>query len=452
VKGMLENTYRSNEFKFVFMPEERGNERIEEIKEFIKGKKEIYFSAIDFGVERNIKRLEAQLRDIFGKQDENSDIVDYLIEVSKKERILIIINDIHNLIAKEYVEKISQSLSRLKEANIMIVALSKSIVFSKWLLQSELSKYITLFPLPQKSIFDESYGISVNKYDKFVYYSMFGGIEKYISCIDQTKTLKENMLNTVLNKDSIFMEEPKCILKEDLREPQVYNLILETIAKGANTLNEISDVMNMPTSICNKYITVLISLGIVDKIKPVFEEDTRKSKYEIHNSMLNFWYFFIPENINDISLGREDKVYEMKVSQQLNSFLAPRFRKICREYLLKKVDNKKIQIQIKEDGMWWNRKNEIDIVIGNGKDAIVADTYWSENEIGKEALKDLEDKASNLDIIEKKYYLFSKAGFTQELKRNAIEREDVVLISFDGMFENNIEKEKNKKRFFFSRK
>lgn len=449
---MLENAYSSNDFKFIFMPEERSNDRIEEIKEFIKGKKGIFFSAIDFGIERNIERLEAQIRDIFGKQDDTPDIIDYTIEASKKERILIVIKDIDNLISKEHVEKISHKLSKLKEANIMIVALSKKIVFLKWLLQSELFKYITLFPMSNKSIFEVNYSTNISKYDRFVYHSIFGSDNKYMSYIDQTKTLKENILNTVLNKDSIFIDEPKYILKEELREPQVYNLILESMAKGANTLNEISKVMNMATSICNKYITVLISLGIVDKIKPVFEEDTRKSKYEIHSNMLGFWYFFMPENMSEINLGRGDKIYEMKVSQQLNSFLAPRFRKICKEYLLKEINDKKIQIQVKEDGMWWNRKNGIDIVIGNGIDVIAADVYWDENEVGKDALNILEDKANNLDIIEKKYYLFSKAGFTEELKRDVLEREDVSLISFDDMFESKIDKEKSKKRFFFSRK
>ena len=98
-------------------------------------------------------------------------------------------------------------------------------------------------------------------------------------------------------------------MKEELRSLQLYNKILQVIAKGANTLNEISDELQMTTSSCNKYINVLVSLKILSKEKSVYESDTRKSKYKINNNLFRFIYYFVPDNINEIELDQTERVY-----------------------------------------------------------------------------------------------------------------------------------------------
>jgi len=62
-------------------------------------------------------------------------------------------------------------------------------------------------------------------------------------------------------------------------------------------------------------------------------------------------------------------------------------------------------------------------------------------------------KGEKVDLIDRYYYLFSRVGFTEELKRIALEREDLVLVSFVDMVNMPVQEEKPKKRgFFFSRK
>ena len=55
--------------------------------------------------------------------------------------------------------------------------------------------------------------------------------------------------------------------------------------------------------------------------------------------------------------------------------------------------------------------------------------------VGKDKLSQLEEAAQNLDVADRKYYLFAKKGFSDELKKIAKKRDDIELIDFNSIFE-----------------
>gem|GEM_PF-6712746 len=78
----------------------------------------------------------------------------------------------------------------------------------------------------------------------------------------------------------IFNGEPKLLLKQEVREPALYNSIIEAIATGNSKLNEIK--VGVDTGKCAKYISLLIDLKILEKIAPLkLEAKIRKSIYRI---------------------------------------------------------------------------------------------------------------------------------------------------------------------------
>lgn len=48
------------------------------------------------------------------------------------------------------------------------------------------------------------------------------------------------MIDSVFDRSGYLFEEPENLLKQELREPGVYNSIITAIAEGASKLNEIS--------------------------------------------------------------------------------------------------------------------------------------------------------------------------------------------------------------------
>ena len=52
-------------------------------------------------------------------------------------------------------------------------------------------------------------------------------------------------------------DEPQTLLRIELREPSVYNSILEAISNGCNKIREIADRIHEEKSKCSKYMLTL---------------------------------------------------------------------------------------------------------------------------------------------------------------------------------------------------
>jgi len=427
-------------FNFIFMIEKWEEDRLHEIEENIQNA--YFYTAYNFDEETNLINFCKTFNESFENVQQ---VEEYIKKEAKIEKQILIIKNIEHLISKTNKTFIN-FLNNIKESNIQMIALSKENPFVEELIDGELKAFITSINKTKKPNFFD--GNSEKKYDNFVYYSIFGFNERYTKYIDKTKPVKDNLINLVLKKDSRFIDEPEKIMKEELRSLQLYNKILQVIAKGAETLNEISEELQMTTSSCNKYINVLVSLKILSKEKSVYESDTRKSKYKINNNLFRFIYYFVPDNINEIELEQTENVYK-NVDAKLDKYLGYTYKDICSDYISKLSQDKKITLDISEDGMWWDKKEEIDIVKGNSLQIIAADCYWKDELIGKKEYINLKEKAEKLDVADRRYYMFAKKGFTEELKNIAKNDNDIKLVTLDDMF--NQKEEKGKRLFFFSK-
>ena len=101
-------------------------------------------------------------------------------------------------------------------------------------------------------------------------------------------------------------EEPVSLLKQEVREPVIYNAIITAIATGASRMSEIATKEGESTTTCTAYIKNLINLGIIKRETPYGEKTSKKTIYSIEDNMFYFWYRFVLENmpIEFISLGR----------------------------------------------------------------------------------------------------------------------------------------------------
>lgn len=369
-----------------------------------------------------------------------------------KDSIVWVFDNVEELFDEKDFGKVEELLKQLKNTNSKIVFASKSAVFANKFEESKLVKYISdIVPAKSKGFFGLE-DVNLTAEDKFKYYAIFGDKNEYRKKIDFSKDLKNNVVDNFFNTQGFFYSEPNRLLKKELRETQVYNLILEAIAKGNSTLNEISTFVEMPTSICNKYTTVLLSLGIISKVKPAFGRDTRKSRYKINNNAMDFWYYFVPDNMSEINFNNGEKVFDKNVESGIHQYLQIKFPELCQEYISKLKSENKIKIDIKENSIWWNKNEMIDIVAGSGLEVIVADCYWRDYEVGLEEFSKLEKKAKELSVLDREYFLFAKEGFSNELLELSKKRNDIKLYSFHDMVKGQEMIEKPKKKGFFFRR
>lgn len=161
--------------------------------------------------------------------------------------------------------------------------------------------------------------------DKAYAYGIIGGTPQYLLQINDHLSIEDNIKNLYLNPISSIYEEPNNLLKQEVREPAIYNAVITAIAGGASKLSEISSKIGENTSVCATYIKNLVSLGIIKKEIPHGEQSPRKTIYSIEDNMFRFWYRFVPENTSIISRGAVELAYN-RITPHLSDYMGGYFR------------------------------------------------------------------------------------------------------------------------------
>ena len=103
---------------------------------------------------------------------------------------------------------------------------------------------------------------------------------------------------------SYLFEEPENLIKQELREPSIYNSVITAIANGASRSNEISTKVSLESGFCAKYLRVLLELGILKRETPITEKPGKKTIYLIDDNFFQFWYRFVPQNMSVSEIGQ----------------------------------------------------------------------------------------------------------------------------------------------------
>jgi hypothetical protein len=273
-------------------------------------------------------------------------------------------------------------------------------------------------------------------------YGVAGGIPHYLNNlnVDTEGDVDSAIINRVLDRSSYLFEEPSNLLKQELREPATYNAIITAIASGATKLNEISTRTHLESGLCSKYLTALISLGLVGKKAPILETTKNKSIYFLNDNLFNFWYRYVPGNMSMIASDKGAIVYETEVRPKLSEYLGKVFEDICIQYLTLFAD--KLPFVIKEIGNWWGgnpelkQSEEIDVLALNGKSAIFGECKWRNEQTDLANLKNLMRKSLlfGAEFTQKYFYLFSKSGFTKGLIEAAASDPSIRLIDLTEIY------------------
>ena len=271
--------------------------------------------------------------------------------------------------------------------------------------------------------------------DELMYmYAMLGGTPAYLLQFDPDADLWENIRNRMLTPEAYLFSEPEFILREELREPRNYFAILRAISLGKTRSSEIINETGFEKNIVGKYLSVLVELKIIRREVPVTETSFEKSKkgmYVIDDNFFRFWFSFVFPNKSFIEERELDYLVDKKIKPRLDQFTSLTFEAVCRSYA---KQGELGGLKFNQVGRWWNKDAEIDIVGLNEDDNVIlfAAVKWSINPVGIDIFSDLKRKATLVpwgkNERNEHFALFSRSGFTDEMKRVA-EEEGVYLCS-----------------------
>jgi AAA+ ATPase superfamily predicted ATPase len=283
------------------------------------------------------------------------------------------------------------------------------------------------------------YFTNLSDEDKALAYGIVGGTPQYLLQLNDKLSIEDNIKNTYLNPASSIYEEPQNLLKQEVREPAIYNAIIAAIATGYSKMSEISTKVGEDTSVCATYIKNLISLGIVKKETPFGEDSARKTIYSIEDNMFRFWYRFVPENTSIISRGATDLAYN-RIKPHLSDYMGGIFEDICKQYLWSLLLTGKCTIDFTAIGRWWGtnpktrQQVEIDIMGTADKNtALFGECKWTNEKVDLGVLEGLVEKSQLFHYANKHYYLFAKNGFTKGCMEKAEAMGNVILVSYEDM-------------------
>ncbi|MCL2444261.1 MAG: ATP-binding protein [Treponema sp.] len=445
----LNEMYNGKKFEFAVIYGRRRVGKTSLIREFIKEKKCIFFAANESTALDNLKSLS---KCIGGKSsspvfNDYESAITAIFDSAKKERLIFVIDE-YPYLAESY-NGISSILQILIDHNkdkskLMLILCGSSMSFMenqvlgyKSPLYGRRTAQFKIYPF---SFFESiQFFINLKTIDKAILYGITGGIPEYLNKINAKKDVRQNIIDLFLTPSGHFFEEPSNLIKQELREPSTYNVIIEAIAFGATKLNEIASKSGMESNKCAKYLKSLITLGLIKKEYPYGEKISKKSIYKLDDFMFRFWYRFVFPNLSAITAGLGDAVYDNEVKDQLNPYMGFIFEDICVQWFFEQAKQNKLPFFIGNIGRWWgtnhatHSQEEIDIMSIRGNEGLFAECKWKNSDIGIDVLNELKRKSSLFNCDKKYLYIFSKNKFTSELKNTDTEQGLIRLITLQEM-------------------
>lgn len=449
---LVEKMYASDTFECLVLYGRRRVGKTALINEFVKNKRVIYFTGTDTTAQENLENLSQSIYQCGNLSGEGPVYKSYeqaLDAIGNKclQQKTVVVFDEYPYLAKSEpsISSILQKKIDLiyqKHGNMFLILCGSSMSFMEHQVlgyQSPLyGRRTSQLKLQPFSYFEvKQFFNGFSDEEKAVLYGISGGIPKYILCMNESKTLSENITEQFFSTSGYLYEEPENLLKQELREPAMYNAIIRAAANGKSKMSDLASSMNVSSSKLAPYLNKLLELGILTKQTPVFEPEGRKTIYSVADGMFRFWYLTVPPQNMLIQRGLSEYAFQ-NVKPSLETFMGKVFEQICIEYLWKEYPT--LPVLFTEIGNWWGadpiekKTEEIDIVAGNKEAAIFCECKWRNREVTEDVLETLIKRSLLVNIPKRYYMVFSKAGFTSRCRETAREKE-IFLVSFSEMNE-----------------
>ena len=271
-------------------------------------------------------------------------------------------------------------------------------------------------------------------------YTITGGMPAYLKQFVDGGKMPDEIKEKIFNKTAFLYNEVEFTLKEELREPKNYLAILRAISLGKRKLGEIVNEVGLDKATANKYLSILINLRLVEREVPITEnkpDKSRKGLYKITDNFFVFWFEYIFPYKSYLEMGNYNYVLK-KMSESFKNITAQVYERVAIE-LLTEWQNKIFPFE--RIGRYWDSNLEIDIVGFNSaeKKIIFGECKFSEKPVGTNIYEDLKKKAEQVDWNKDKrkeyYILFSKSGFTPEMKKMA-KKSGILLVEKNILMKN----------------
>lgn len=273
--------------------------------------------------------------------------------------------------------------------------------------------------------------------DKVKLYSVFGGIPYYNRLIDNSLSVRENIINLIASPGARLENEVSMYLSSEISKITNANEVFEALAKGFSRYKDILDQSNVssgPTLV--DVLEKLIKMDVVKKEVPINDEtNKKKAGYYISDNLSLFYYKYIFRNISRMSIMDPEIFYSKYIQEDFETKYVPkRFEDICKQYLIRLNKAGQLEEIFYKIGKYYyddpvNKKNgEFDIVTLDDKGYIFYEAKFRKEPISEQMIKEEIEQVNQSGIPCYKYGFISKSGFSCE------PLPERILISLDEIY------------------
>ena len=435
------------------------------ITEFLKNKKNIFYTATKVGKNRNLELFSKQVLELLMPGVENISfntieaVFDFINKNIGEDKVVLAIDEL-----PYWAEKDEALLSVLQkyidtvwqDKNLKIILCGSALSFME---NKVLSEKSPLFGRRDSQIKLEAFDyldaakfvLGYSNEDKAICYGITGGVAKYLAMIDTTKNLDENIVRLFFRKDGYLYDETRNLLTQEFTDITIVNNIVEQIASGVNTLNVIAGKIGEKEQTVLYSLEKLMNVGLIEKKKCITDEkNKKKTQYVLKDYMFKFWYEFIPKATSVIEMGQGEIYYQKAVKPYLHSFMGAVFEEMCRYYTLKQGITGEYGCFVTSVGTWWGVENfidknsnikmqsaDIDVVALSeiDKKAVIGECKFKNEKIDKGIYETLIRRGKLITAKYKvsKYIFFSLSGYTDWFE--SMSDEDVLLLTLDSLYD-----------------
>lgn len=438
----LNEIISSNEFKAALIYGRRRVGKSELIKKALSNSKgkTIYYECKQVSEMTNVNNLKAIFKEKLNMSHVSFDDIDsilmYFFKEYGKENITLVLDEYTFL--RDCVlgcDSIIQSLidNNKDISNCKLILMGSYVDTMKSLTGYDNPLYgrfdRVIYLKPMNYLESSEFYPNFSNEDKVRIYSVFGGIPFYNQFVDDSKSVKENIINLVASPNSRLVNEVPENLQKEIGKITNANDAFEALAMGSSKYNDIladSHISGSPAlaDVLNK----LVRMELVEKVTPINDpKNKKKTSYHIYDNFTLFYYRYIFKYRSQLNFLNEDEFYEKYIKEDFEEKYVPnRFEYLCKEYLILKNKSGKNDPSFYEIGKYYydlpkEKKNgEFDIVTKDDNGYIFYEVKFKNKPLDNKTIKEEIKQVNGCGLDCYKYGFISRSGFKQKNMDNII--------------------------------
>ncbi len=267
------------------------------------------------------------------------DVFAYLNTMTQK--MVVVVDEYTHLYAMNdsgVVDSVFQSIIDNRLSNIELILSGSHIGMMKDLLQEKnplYGRFAASIKLEELNYLDAAkFYPDKSAYDKVAHYAVFGGSPFINQALNPVATLRENIIDTVLNPmSSVYLYASQLVFADNALNVNAERIFF-ALGNDRKRYTEIEDALGVKkTGNLAKQIKTLTDHEILSRSIPINKpNDNKKATYELNDNLLRFYYAFVYKNSSALQVLGAEAFYDEFIAPVLTDFITLRFEGICRDY------------------------------------------------------------------------------------------------------------------------